>query len=175
MCVCVRARACVCFGFGSNQRTGELSAARRAVKHDNTHLVSCLSHFNFTYMEICKCQCDQTDVLECVCEWLRRRTRACVRTRASAAGTKMERAIKRGGGRGCRVNGKRDINSQEQKQKMTGEIRREIQQQQQPWERWSVDRETRGGGGGEGEFYHLKWPWMDRPWGTLRREWLLYI
>lgn len=43
------------------------------MRHDNTHLVSCLSHFNFTYMEICKRQRDQTDVLECVCERLRRR------------------------------------------------------------------------------------------------------
>lgn len=36
--------------------------------------------------------------------------------------------------------------AQEQKQKMRGEIWRETQQQQQPWKRWSVDRETQGDG-----------------------------
>lgn len=68
---------------------------------------------------------------------------------------------------GCRVNGKRDINSQEQKQKMTGEIRREIQQQQQPWERWSVDRETRGVVRGSFTISNGR-EWIDC--GELRRE-----
>lgn len=65
--------------------------------------------------------------------------RACVPTGASAAGTKIKRAIKAGG---KRAQMERDIHRQEQKQKMGAEIRREIQHQ--PWERWSVDRGARG-------------------------------
>lgn len=64
---------------------------------------------------------NQTDVLERVCERLRRRTGARGREHgASAAGAEMERAIKVGGERERGVNGKKDINSQEQKQTMGG-------------------------------------------------------
>lgn len=83
-------------------------------------------------------------------------TGVCTNTGVCSGNKDGEADKRRGGRRECRVNGKRDINSQEQKQKMTGEIRREIQRRQQPWERWSVDRETREAA--RGEFYHLKWP-----------------